>query len=111
MLEILTRNYNYRNQDVKLYEVGRTYLPGGEDGLAIESKTLTLGAYGGNMDFYAMKGAIEAILQELRVKDVTFRIGSGLPEELSYHPGRFAEVWSGSDCLGWFGQILSLIHI
>ena len=80
-------------------------LPGGEDGLAIESKTLTLGAYGGDMDFYAMKGAIEAILQELRVKDVTFRIGSGLPEELSYHAGRFAEVWSGSDCLGWFGQI------
>ena len=109
MLEILTRNYNYRNQDVKLYEVGRTYLPGGEDGLAIESKTLTLGAYGGDMDFYAMKGAIEAILQELRVKDVTFRIGSGLPEELSYHPGRFAEVWSGSDCLGWFGQIHPLV--
>ena len=109
MLEILTRNYNYRNQDVRLYEVGRTYLPGGEDGLAIESKTLTLGAYGGDMDFYAMKGAIEAILQELRVKDVTFRIGSGLPEELSYHPGRFAEVWSGSDCLGWFGQIHPLV--
>ena len=109
MLEILTRNYNYRNQDVKLYEVGRTYMPGGEDGLAIESKTLTLGAYGGDMDFYAMKGAIEAILQELRVKDVTFRIGSGLPEELSYHPGRFAEVWSGSDCLGWFGQIHPLV--
>ena len=84
-------------------------LPGGEDGLAIESKTLTLGAYGGDMDFYAMKGAIEAILQELRVKDVTFRIGSGLPEELSYHPGRFAEVWSGSDCLGWFGQIHPLV--
>ena len=81
----------------------------GEDGLAIESKTLTLGAYGGDMDFYAMKGAIEAILQELRVKDVTFRIGSGLPEELSYHPGRFAEVWSGSDCLGWFGQIHPLV--
>jgi len=87
----------------------RKALPGGEDGLAIESKTLTLGAYGGDMDFYAMKGAIEAILQELRVKDVTFRIGSGLPEELSYHPGRFAEVWSGGDCLGWFGQIHPLV--
>ena len=109
MLEILTRNYNYRNQDVKLYETGRVYLPGGEDGLADERKILTLGAYGGDMDFYAMKGAIEAILQELRVKDVTFRIGSGLPEELSYHPGRFAEVWSGSDCLGWFGQIHPLV--
>ena len=109
MLEILTRNYNYRNQDVRLYEVGRTYLPGGEDGLAIESKTLTLGAYGGDMDFYAMKGLIEAILKELRVQDVTFRTGSGFPEAVSYHPGRFAEVWSGSDCLGYFGQIHPLV--
>ena len=83
--------------------------PGGEDGLAIESKTLTLGAYGGDMDFYAMKGVIEAVLKELRVKDVTFRTGSGFPEEASYHPGRFAEVWSGSDCLGWFGQIHPLV--
>ena len=109
MLEILTRNYNYRNQDVRLYEVGRTYLPGGEDGLAIESKTLTLGAYGGGMDFYAMKGLIEAILKELRVQDVTFRTGSGFPEAVSYHPGQFAEVWSGSDCLGYFGQIHPLV--
>ena len=109
MLEILTRNYNYRNQNVKLYEVGRTYLPGGADGLAIESKTLTLGAYGEDMDFYVMKGVIEAVLQELRVKDVSFRTGSGLPEEVSYHPGRFAEVWSGSDCLGYFGQIHPLV--
>ena len=109
MLEILTRNYNYRNQDVKLYEVGRTYLPGGEDGLAIESKVLTLGAYGGDMDFYAMKGLIEAVLKELRVKDVSFRTGSGFPEEASYHPGRYAEVWSGSDCLGHFGQIHPLV--
>ena len=46
MLEILTRNYNYRNKDVQLYEVGRIYLPGGEDGLANEAKVLTLGAYG-----------------------------------------------------------------
>ena len=44
MLEILTRNYNYRNQDVRLYEVGRIYLPGGEDGLAVENKILSMGA-------------------------------------------------------------------
>ena len=105
MLEILTRNYNYRNQDVKLYEVGRVYLPGGEDGLAVEDKVLTLGAYGADMDFYAMKGVIEAVLKDLRVKDVTFRAGSGAAEEASYHPGRYAEVWSGETCLGRFGQI------
>ena len=30
MLEILTRNYNYRNKAARLYELGRIYLPGGE---------------------------------------------------------------------------------
>ena len=29
MLEILTRNYNFRNKSARLYELGRTYLPGG----------------------------------------------------------------------------------
>ncbi len=31
MLDILARNYNYRNKDVRLYELGRIYLPGGEN--------------------------------------------------------------------------------
>ena len=105
MLEILTRNYNYRNQDVKLYEVGRVYLPGGEDGLADERKVLTLGAYGGDMDFYAMKGTIEAILKDLRVDEIRFQGPTGAPSDASYHPGRCATVWAGSSCIGIFGQI------
>ena len=109
MLEILTRNYNYRNQNVKLYEVGRVYQPGGKDGLALESKVLTLGAYGSDMDFYTMKGAVEAILEDLRAEDVTFRTGTGIPELVSYHPGRVAEVWAGSNCVGYFGQIHPLV--
>ena len=105
MLEILTRNWNYRNKSARLYEVGRIYLPGGEDGLANEAKVLTLGAYGENMDFFAMKGAIEAILKDIRAKDIHFEGPSGAPSDASYHPGRCATVWSGSDCLGIFGQI------
>ena len=109
MLEILTRNYNYRNQDVKLYEVGRIYLPGGEDGLADERKILSLGAYGGDMDFYAMKGVIEAILKDLRAGDVHFEGPTGAPSDASYHPGRVATVWSGDNCIGIFGQIHPLV--
>ena len=109
MLEILTRNYNYRNQNVKLYEVGRVYQPGGKDGLALESKVLTLGAYGSDMDFYTMKGAVEAILEDLRAEDVTFRTSTGIPELVSYHPGRVAEVWAGGNCVGYFGQIHPLV--
>ena len=47
-------------------------LPGGEDGLANESKVLTLGAYGEDMDLYAMKGAVEAILKDIRAGSIHF---------------------------------------
>src|SRR5699024_6250376 len=105
MLEILTRNWNYRNKSARLYEVGRIYLSGGENGRASETKVLTLGGYGEDMDFYAMKCAIEAILKDIRAKDVHFEGPSGAPSDASYHPGRCATVWSGSDCIGVFGQI------
>ena len=102
MLEILTRNYNFRNKAAKLYEVGRVYLPGGENGLAHEPKVLTLGAYGEDMSFYAMKGVVEAILAQLRTENVEFRTVTGDP---SYHPGRCAGVWADGKYLGVFGQI------
>ena len=94
MLEILTRNYNYRNQNVRLYEVGRIYLPGGEDGLAVENKVLSMGAYGEDMDFFALKGAVEAILKDLRAEDVRFEVPC-MPNP-SYHPGRVADVYAGA---------------
>ncbi len=107
MLEILTRNYNYRNKNVRLYEVGRIYLPGGKDGLAVENKVLSMGAYGDDMDFYTLKGAIEAILKDLRVKDARF-VAPSQPNP-SYHPGRCAEVYAGDCRIGVMGQIHPLV--
>ena len=102
MLEILARNCNYRSRAVKLYEIGKIYLPGGPDGLASEPKMLTLGAYGADMDFFALKGAVEAILRDLRVADVTF---TACKDDPSYHPGRCAGVYAGGRQLGVVGQI------
>ncbi|MDO4816298.1 MAG: phenylalanine--tRNA ligase subunit beta [Bacillota bacterium] len=102
MLEILTRNYNYRNQEAKLYELGRTYKLGGADGLAIEEKVLSLGAYGEKMNFFALKGLVEAILGSIRAKDVSYEACSDNP---SYHPGRCAKVFAGDKLIGVFGQI------
>ena len=107
MLEILTRNYNYRNQNVKLYEVGRIYLPGGEDGLAVEDKILSMGAYGDDMDFFALKGAVEAILKDLRAEDIRFQVPS-VPNP-SYHPGRVADVYVGGQYIGVLGQVHPLV--
>ena len=101
MLEILTRNYNFRNKSAKLYELGRVYFKRA-DGLADEPKVLTLGAYGGGMDFFALKGAVEAVLKQLRIETVRFLADTENP---SYHPGRCAKVYCGDRLLGTLGQI------
>ena len=102
MLDILARNYSYRNKDVRLYEIGRVYLPGGPDGLANEPRMLTLGAYGEGYDFFTMKGAVESVLRDLRVAGAAFR---ACQDDPSYHPGRCAGVYAGEKLLGVMGQI------
>ncbi|MCI9120173.1 MAG: phenylalanine--tRNA ligase subunit beta [Oscillibacter sp.] len=103
MLEILARNSHYRNKAVRLYELGRTYFAKNDgSGMASEPKVLSLGAYGGGMDFFAMKGAVEAVLEGLRTENVRFEAERENP---SYHPGRCAKVYSGDRLLGVLGQI------
>lgn len=106
MLEILTRNYNFRNKAVKLYEIGRTYGLGGKDGLAIESKYLTLGTYGAGTTFFTLKGVVEAVLTDIRAEGVRYEACTDNP---SYHPGRCAKVYCGDECIGVFGQIHPLV--
>ncbi len=107
MLEILARNCHYRNKAVRLYELGRTYFAKDDgSGMAEEPKVLSLGAYGGGMDFFEMKGAVEAVLEGLRIQNVRFEAESGNP---SYHPGRCAKVYSGDRLLGVLGQIHPLV--
>ena len=105
MLEIIARNYSYRNKAARLYELGKIYLPR-EDGLADEPKYLSLGAYGDGVDFFSFKGGIETLLRELRIADVKFE---ACMDNASYHPGRCANVYAGGKRLGVFGQIHPLV--
>ena len=105
MLEIVARNYNFRNRSVRLYELGKVYFKR-PDGLADEPRILSLGAYGDGIDFYALKGAVETLLNTLRVPAVRFVPERGNP---SYHPGRCARVFSGDTYLGVLGQIHPLV--
>ena len=101
MMEILTRNYNYRNKAVRLYELGKIYLPR-EDGLADEPKMLSLGAFGDGMSFFRLKGAVESLLAELGIENARYEACS---DNASYHPGRCAKVYAGDTELGVLGQI------
>ena len=105
MLEIIARNFSYRNKSARLYELGKIYLPR-EDGLADEPKYLSLGAYGDGVDFFSFKGSVETLLRELRITNVTFE---ACTDNASYHPGRCACVYAGETLLGVFGQIHPLV--
>ena len=105
MLEILTRNYNFRNKSAYLYELGRTYFER-EDGLADEPKVLSLGMYGPAESFFTLKGAVETILESIRAEKVTFVAETGNP---SYHPGRCAKIYVNGAEIGVLGQIHPLV--
>ena len=99
MLEVLARNYNARNKNVRLYELGRTYFKDGA--LAKEPIVLTMGAYGENMSFYVLKGVVEALLKDFRI---AYRFVAD-KENPSYHPGRCAKIYAGDTLLGTMGQV------
>ncbi|MEG1633545.1 MAG: phenylalanine--tRNA ligase subunit beta [Oscillospiraceae bacterium] len=101
MLEILARNYNFRNRSARLYEIAKTYFRRA-DGLADEPRVVVLGAYGDGMSFYKLKGAVEAILADLKIAGASFVADRENP---SYHPGRCAKVYAGKTLIGVFGQL------
>ena len=102
MLGVLSTNLSRRNMEAKLYEMATVYKKQSGKVLADERTVLTLGAYGGDVDFFALKGAVEALLCAARTPDVRFTADT---ETAAFHPGRCAAVWSGDTRLGTLGQI------
>lgn len=101
MLEILTRNYNFRNKEAYLYEIGKIYLKR-KDGLADEPRIVSIGMYGDEVDFFHLKGVVETMIEKVTGKVPKFVAER---ENASYHPGRCAKVYLGDVYLGVMGQI------
>ena len=105
VLEVLARNWNYRNKSVRVYEFAKVYNKRA-DGLADEPKIITLGAYGEDMDFYTLKGVVEELCDALRITGAEY---VPVKDNPSYHPGRCAELVVGGESIGVFGQIHPLV--
>ncbi len=102
MLEVLARNYNNRNPEACLYELGREYIPTTENELPIEKNTLVLGMYGGETGFFLAKGMVEQLLEKLNVPQVEAQASA---EEFSYHPGRCAVLTACGQRIGVVGEL------
>jgi phenylalanyl-tRNA synthetase beta chain len=102
MLEILARNYNYRNASARLFEIGKVFIPTAPDKLPNEPVKITMGMYGDNVDFYDIKGICESMLAKLNVNGVKYEAVTDNP---TFHPGRCAKISAGGKTLGVIGEI------
>ena len=104
MLTSLSTNYNRRNKDVRLYEMGNVYLPKElplKD-LPDERMQFTLGFYGTG-DFFTMKGVVEEFLEQVGMKKkLTYNADAGKP---FLHPGRQAEIIYNGTVIGYLGEV------
>lgn len=102
MLDILSRNYNYRNAAARLFEIGKIFTPTEEGKLPDEPLKITIGIYGDKADFYDIKGICEEMFRSLNVQNVKYEAVTDNP---TFHPGRCAKISAGGKTLGIIGEI------
>ena len=108
MLTSLSTNYNRRNKDVRLYELGNVYLPKSLPltELPEERMHFTLGMYG-NGDFFDMKGVCEEFFEKVGIREkLQYDPESGKPY---LHPGRQANICYKGKVLGYLGEVHPLV--
>ncbi|MBR5248690.1 MAG: phenylalanine--tRNA ligase subunit beta [Lachnospiraceae bacterium] len=104
MLTSLATNYNRRNKNVKLYELGNIYLPKAVPvtELPEERMQFTLGFYGDG-DFFTLKGVVEEFFESVGMhKKVDYDPQAG---KTFLHPGRQALIVYEGTVVGYLGEV------
>jgi phenylalanyl-tRNA synthetase beta chain len=103
MMELLYRNEKRGIDEVLAYEIGSVFIPRSlpVTDLPDEKQILSIGVYG-SKDFYFVKESLQIVFERMGIRNLRFKPLSSHP---SFHPGRTAEVCSGDESLGYFGEI------
>ncbi|MBI3922964.1 MAG: phenylalanine--tRNA ligase subunit beta [Armatimonadetes bacterium] len=126
IVEVLSNNAKVGNADVHIFEIGKIYLPKGDDKLPEERNMLAVAAMGSNWsgswgldrttvqaDFYALKGILTHLLEDFGVKEIGYRpVAEGNEERgsaKSLHPGRRAEVIADGIPVAILGEIHPMV--
>ncbi len=102
MLDVLSRNYNNRNESAALFELSNEYIWKGPDELPDENEKLTLGMYGAQYDFFTLKGAVEELFDVVGIKDYDVE---PLSDDPTFHPGRTAVIKLGDEVISIIGEV------
>jgi len=102
MLRTLSFNMNHSTESASLYEMAAVFdhHHPTEEGLPTETQTLCLGSYGPEVDFFSVRGALEAIL---RACGITCEVEPGA--DVYYHPGRSARLTRGGVAFAQLGEV------
>ena len=107
MLTSLSTNFNRRNTNVRLYELGNIYLPKSVPvtDYPDERMQFTLGFYGDG-DFFSMKGAVEEFFDKAGIKEKRTYNSEDKDNKLPFlHPGRRAFIECAGKVLGYLGEV------
>lgn len=102
MLDVLSRNYNNRNESAALFELSNEYIWKGPDELPDENEKLTIGMYGAQYDFFTLKGAVEELFDVVGIKDYDVE---PLTDDPTFHPGRTAVIRIGDEVISVIGEV------
>lgn len=112
MLDIMSRNVSRKNKDLAFFEVGRMFTPVAEEKLPRETLALVVGVMGKTagswatkpqeMDFYYLKGILEALFDSLNITDYSLAPEKDHP---SFHPGRTARIELAGQPVGVIGEL------
>lgn len=104
MLSSLATNFNRKNKNVRLYEIGNIYIPKSLPltELPDERSRFTLGMYGDG-DFFSLKGVVEEFLEKAGLRE---RVVYDPEDKKPYlHPGRQADIVYNGEKIGFLGEI------
>jgi phenylalanyl-tRNA synthetase beta chain len=117
VLEAVERSIRL-SERLALFEIGPAFYPQSDQPLPVEKLELAMaltgrragsphwqGSSDETLDFYDLKGAIEALLEGLHVPDVQFAVG----EHPAFHPGKCARILSGEAHIGILGELHPLV--
>lgn len=102
MLEVVAKNLNRGNKNLRLFEVANTYLPHEYpmNSQPLEEQQLVIAMVGNKEDFYSMKGVIQRILLLFGLNE---KYISTLTPYL--HTGISANIMVNGDIIGHFGEL------
>lgn len=101
VIDVLSKNLNYKNEDLLVYELGNTFHVVENNKIPLEKKKVVIGSYG-KYDFYYIKDIVLNLLNILNIKNLEFVKNCSIDY---FHPGVCADILANGEKIGEIGQV------